>query len=118
MSRRSWCPECKEEVETPEKSILRACGMRDEQIGATKFYRGRGCESCKDRGYRGRRAIYEVMVMNNRLRDLAFNSAPTDEVRKQAILDGMHTLMMDGVRKLVEGITTPDEILAVAKNVD
>jgi type IV pilus assembly protein PilB len=111
------CPECKEPVEQ-DVALMKAVGMREEQIRDTQLYQGTGCESCKHRGYRGRRAIYEIMVMNNRLRDLTFNQASTDDIRNQAIKDGMHTLMMDGVRKIIEGATTPGEVRAVAKSVD
>jgi type IV pilus assembly protein PilB len=111
------CPECKQEVET-DLPLLRACGLTDEQIHGQTFYRGQGCDTCNGRGFRGRRAIYEVMVMNTRLRELAFDGAATDAIRNQAVLDGMHTLLMDGVRKILEGVTVPEEVLTVAKNIN
>jgi type IV pilus assembly protein PilB len=114
---RVLCPDCKEPA-PPEVAVLRACGMREEEIEQTTFYRPVGCDNCKNRGFRGRRAVYEIMVMNNRLRDMTFNQDSTDNLRGQAVKDGMHTLMMDGVRKVIEGITVPEEILTVAKSTE
>ena len=111
------CPECKRQVQ-PDIPVLKSVGLRDDQIEGTTFYRGEGCEACKGRGFRGRKGIFEMMVMNNRLRELAFNIAPTEQIRKQALQDGMHTLLMDGLRKVVEGTTVIEEILAVAREYD
>ncbi|MFH0910377.1 MAG: ATPase, T2SS/T4P/T4SS family [Planctomycetota bacterium] len=111
------CPECKGPV-PPDVPLLKAAGLRDDQIESTTFYRGEGCDFCKGRGFRGRRAIYEIMIMNSRLRQMAFGTAPADLIREQAIKDGMHTLLMDGVRKVVDGITVVEEVLAVARSFD
>ncbi|MHC4886595.1 MAG: GspE/PulE family protein [Planctomycetota bacterium] len=115
---RVLCPECKELLEQPEVGLLKAVGLREEQIKTTKFFAAKGCDNCNGRGFRGRRAIYEVMLMNNRLRDMTFEEVPSDTLRAQAVQDGMHTLMMDGVRKIVEGITVPEEVLSVSKSLD
>ena len=77
--------------------------------------RGRGCDVCNGSGYKGRMGIYELMVMNSELRTLAFEGATTDQVRAAAIANGMNTLAMDGVRKVLQGITTPEEVLRMAK---
>ncbi|MBN1258035.1 MAG: Flp pilus assembly complex ATPase component TadA [Planctomycetes bacterium] len=114
---RVLCTECKV-VKKADVPVLKSLGLREEQIRDTTFYDPVGCDNCKGRGFRGRRAIYETLVMNNRLREMAFNVEPTDQLRSQAIKDGMHTLLMDGVRKILEGITVPDEVLAVAKSIE
>ncbi|MBN2711257.1 MAG: Flp pilus assembly complex ATPase component TadA [Planctomycetes bacterium] len=114
---RRICPECKKET-MPDMGILKSAGFTDEQINNNKFYTGDGCDNCKGLGFRGRRAVYEIMVMNTRLRDMAFNVDTTDNIRNQAIRDGMHTLLMDGTRKVLEGVTTAEEILTVAKKMD
>jgi type IV pilus assembly protein PilB len=111
---RRICNECKQPSE-PDQARLRAAGMSEEQIKGHTFFTGAGCENCKGVGFRGRRAIYEIMVMNARLREMAFNVEPTDAIRSQAIRDGMHTLLMDGLRKVIEGNTTVEEVLSVAK---
>lgn len=114
---RRICPECKHEI-PPELPALRSAGVTDQMIAANKFYAGTGCDNCKGLGYRGRRGIYEIMVMNSRLRDMAFNVDTTDNIRKQAVRDGMHTLLDDGIRKVFEGVTTIGEVLANAKRLD
>lgn len=114
---RRLCPECKREIE-PDVALLKSAGMTDDQIRNNKFYGAVGCDNCKKSGFRGRRAVYEIMEMNPRLREMAFKCAPTDDLRDQAIRDGMHTLLMDGIRKVLEGITTIEEVLTVAKRVD
>ncbi len=114
---RRICPECKQPA-PPDLGACKAAGFSDAEIKSTTFYAGAGCENCKNIGFRGRRGIYEIMVMNSRLRDMAFNTDTTDNIRNQAVRDGMHTLLMDGVRKVIEGVTTVPEILTVAKKVD
>jgi type IV pilus assembly protein PilB len=107
------CPRCTEAFDPDHKQIF-ALGLRPEQVQGRPFRRGRGCEHCSGTGYRGRCGIYELMVMNNQIRDLAFNRAPTGEVRKASIANGMFSLAMDGARKALSGVTTPDEVLRVA----
>jgi type IV pilus assembly protein PilB len=114
---RRICPECKIQINA-DVPVLKAAGMTDAQIESNTFYSGEGCDNCKGLGFRGRRAIYEIMVMSSRIRDMAFNVDTTDNIRAQAIRDGMHTLLMDGLRKVVEGVTTVQEVLTVAKKVD
>lgn len=114
---RRICPECKHEI-PPEIPALKSAGVSDELIAANKFYAGKGCDNCKSLGFKGRRGIYEIMVMNSRLRDMAFNVETTDNIRRQAVRDGMHTLLDDGVRKVFEGVTTINEILSVAKRIE
>ncbi|HHN46388.1 MAG TPA: type II/IV secretion system protein, partial [Planctomycetes bacterium] len=111
---RNICPECKAPSEE-DLPRLKALGLRDDQIKGKMVYKGMGCETCRGIGYKGRKGIFEVMVMNNKLRELSFNKAPTDAIRAQAINDGMHTLFMDGLRKVLDGITTLEEVLSEAK---
>jgi len=114
---RKICPDCKEPYE-PEYGKLLAVGMTRKEIESTTFYHGAGCRSCKNTGYRGRIGIFELMVMSHTLRELAFSGATTDRIREQAINDGMHTLVRDGIRKIVAGITTVDEVLRAARTVE
>ena len=114
---RTICKNCREKF-SPDTALLRSTGLTDAQMASNDFYRGKGCDTCRGGGYKGRLAIYEIMVMNTRLRDMAFNIATTDQLREQAIRDGMHTLMMDGMRKVLSGVTTVEEVLSVAKKVD
>ena len=114
---RRICPDCKHEV-PPEIPLLKSAGVPDEVIKMNKYYAGSGCETCKNIGFKGRRGIYEIMVMSPRLRDMTFNVDTTDNIRRQAVLDGMHTLLDDGIRKVFEGVTTISEVLSVAKKID
>ena len=98
--------------------MLKSAGVPDEVIKMNKYYAGSGCETCKNIGFKGRRGIYEIMVMSPRLRDMTFNVDTTDNIRRQAVLDGMHTLLDDGIRKVFEGVTTISEVLSVAKKID
>ncbi|MCK6490830.1 MAG: GspE/PulE family protein [Planctomycetes bacterium] len=111
---RANCPKCLEPFE-PDPLHLQALGITPEMQQGRRFMHGKGCDNCKGTGYRGRRGIFEMMVMNRQLRELAFAKASTSEVRKAAVANGMATLAMDGVRKILQGVTTPDEILRMAK---
>ena len=111
---RMICPNCKQPTEE-DPQRLRSVGLRDEQFQGKQLYRGAGCQNCNGVGFRGRKGIYEIMVMNGRLRDMCFNKATTDAIREQACRDGMHTLLDDGLRKVLDGWTTLDEVMGEAK---
>ncbi len=109
---RILCEECKEPY-TPEPSQLRAAGLTPGQISGATFYRGVGCPACQGAGYRGRRGMFELFEMDNTIRELTFKGASNLEIRAQArMTGGMVTLLEDGVRKVLEGITSLDEVLA------
>ncbi len=114
---RTNCPKCLEPFQ-PEARQLEMLKLRPEQLANQQFRRGKGCDHCKGSGYRGRRGIFEMMTMNRSIRDLAFNKATTSEVRKAAIGNGMNTLAMDGARKALQGLTTPEEVIRMAKTDD
>ncbi len=111
------CPKCIEPYE-PEHKQLIGLGLKPEQWKNATFKRGKGCDHCKGTGYRGRRGIFELMVMNKHIRELAFNKATASEVRKAAVANGMATLAVDGARKVLQGVTTADEVLRMAKAED
>ncbi len=109
------CPKCIEPYDPPVKELI-ALGLKPEQYAGRRFMRGKGCDHCKGSGYRGRRGIFEMMAMSRQIRDLAFNKASAAEVRRAAVANGMNTLAMDGARKVLQGMTTADEILRLAKS--
>jgi type II secretory ATPase GspE/PulE/Tfp pilus assembly ATPase PilB-like protein len=111
---RTICPECKEQYDE-DPNRLRAVGLRDEQFAGRQLWRGKGCKACNSIGFKGRKGIYEIMTMNTRLREMCFSKGTTDALRDQARRDGMHTLLEDGLRKVLDGWTTLDEIVAEAK---
>ena len=114
---RANCPKCLEPFEPDPKHIL-ALGLKPEQTAGRQWIHGRGCDHCKGTGYRGRRGIFELMVLNREIRDLAFNRGTASEIRRAAVANGMATLAMDGARKALQGVTTPEEVLRVAKQDD
>ncbi len=87
-------------------------------IKQAEFCRGKGCPYCGRTGYRGRIGIYELMVINNRLRELMFKGTTTNEIRVEAIKNGMSTLYADGMLKVIRGITTFEEVYRVAKKTE
>ena len=111
------CKKCKQ-PHTPRESELEAAGITPEQVASATFMKGRGCSNCGNSGYRGRLGIFELMMMTSKLRELAFQGANTQDIRKEAIKGGMTTLYDDGIRKVLEGITTIDEVFRVAKRVE
>ncbi len=109
---RVLCDECKEPY-VPEPAELRAAGITPEQLEGRTIYRAVGCPACQGIGYRGRTGIFELFEMDSTLRDLTFRGASTLEIREQArISGGLVTLLEDGVRKVFDGKTTLDEVLA------
>ena len=86
-----------------------------EQTASASFMKGAGCSHCGKSGYRGRIGIYELMVMNSKVRELAFAGATTVDLRKAAVKSGMTTLYQDGINKVLAGITTLEEVFRVAK---
>jgi type IV pilus assembly protein PilB len=111
---RTICPRCKIRYKPPE-SVLVEAGLPPEMIKQAEFTRGKGCPYCGRTGYRGRIGIYELMVINNKLRELMFKGTTTQAVRTEAINNGMSTLYADGMLKVIRGITTFEEVYRVAK---
>jgi type IV pilus assembly protein PilB len=80
--------------------------------------KGRGCAHCQKSGYKGRLGIFELMVMNNKIRELAFQGAATQEIRRAAVSQGMRIMFDDGIAKSLRGITTLDEVFRVSKRTE
>jgi type II secretory ATPase GspE/PulE/Tfp pilus assembly ATPase PilB-like protein len=80
-----------------------------------KFYHGRGCEHCRQTGYRGRAAIYEICVINEGLRRLIIRKETGSAMKQRATLDGMETLRQDGWRRVSTGVTTIEEVVRVTQ---
>ncbi|MFQ5462139.1 MAG: GspE/PulE family protein [Phycisphaerae bacterium] len=109
------CPECKEVDPKPNMRQLRMLGFTDEELDGKSIYHGAGCKRCSGSGYRGRRGIFEMVVMNTELRDLAFKKSTATQLRAAARAAGMRTLVEDGRAKILEGITTPEDLLRVSQ---
>lgn len=106
---RKICDPCKESYLPSDKEYF-ALGLNPKDVAGKPIYRGRGCPECNQKGYKGRIGIFEMMVMNRQLRELAMNKAPTTTLRREARNSGMRTLREDGVRKVLLGMTTMDEV--------
>ena len=82
-------------------------------LGTVNFYKGKGCQTCNFTGMKGRVAIYEVMPVTTELRDLMLRNATTAEIRDTAVSQGMKTLRQNALQKVVDGVTTIEEVLRV-----
>ena len=107
------CPECRQAYE-PSATELRSIGIDPGRVGETTFYRAEGCAACAHSGYRGRLGIYELLQLDNTLREMTFRGEPMVRLREYAWQSGgMSTLLQDGVRKVMQGLTTIPELLRV-----
>ena len=112
---RILCPDCKQIEENPDKKMLELIGITQDEVEKNPVYKAVGCSSCGKLGYKGRKAIFEMIVMNNEIRDLAFNRAPLSHIRQAAVRNGMKSLVEDGKIKALRGETTPEEIARFAQ---
>jgi type IV pilus assembly protein PilB len=112
---RTLCAKCKIPDPEPEAMWLKLAGIKPEDLAGRNVCKAKGCEHCNGLGYRGRIGIYEMMHMNSELRNLAFERAPTNKIRKAALASGMKSLLADGRIKVLNGITTAEEVVKVAQ---
>jgi type IV pilus assembly protein PilB len=110
---RTICGNCKRPYDVP-RSLLEAVGLSPEEVVGITFYHGAGCNHCGGSGYHGRLGIFEMMEISADLRELIFRKAPTNELREKGRAYGMLTLLEDGLRKAIQGVTTIEEVLRVA----
>jgi type IV pilus assembly protein PilB len=103
------CPKCREPYK-PDASELEHFDITPDQASSATFLHGRGCNDCQHTGYLGRIAVFELMTMNSTLREMTFRREPTQNLRRQARLFGMKTLMEDAKDKALEGHTTLAEV--------
>lgn len=109
---RRLCSRCRGQTEPTSVEIDRL-GLTAEEAANMNFYRGRGCEQCRNTGYYGRVACFELMTMNNDIRHLVMQRAPATDVRQAALDSGMISLRTDGLQKIHEGITGASEIVNI-----
>ncbi len=107
---RRICDNCKEEADYRDE-YLRAAHLPSDFLEGVTLMKGKGCDLCNGSGYRGRQGLYEVMAVTPALRKLIMREASTDDLREQAVAEGMLTLRMDGLKKLERGITTLEEVV-------
>lgn len=115
---RRICGSCPTE-ETPDDTVLEEiAGMFPERVKNAEFYKGRGCPDCNFTGYRGRIALFEIMILNDVLRGLIVRQRPSNEIKQTAIENGLVTLRRDGWSRVLDGMTTVDEVMRVARKAE
>jgi len=111
---RVLCDECKEPY-SPDEHSLKSIGISPEILAEKTIYRPKGCNSCLHTGYKGRRAIFEIMIMNESIRSLCLQTSDANIIKQQAVKNGMLTLRQDGVNKILTGMTSVEEVFRVTQ---
>jgi general secretion pathway protein E len=109
------CSHCKEEY-TPAPEMLQRIGFAEEESHDRKAYRGKGCAKCYHTGYKGRCGIFELLIMNQDMKALVLQTSDANEIKRRAIENGMITLQKDGAMKVLQGITTIEEVYRVCQS--
>jgi len=107
---RRICKVCKREIKMPDPALI-GVGFTEEETATVKIHKGAGCATCGGSGYKGRVGLYEVMDLTDTLRETIMAGATTLEIRKRALEEGMISLRRSGLIKVMNGITTIDEVL-------
>jgi type IV pilus assembly protein PilB len=110
---RRICQNCKEPYQVSATDLVRFGFVSEDPQQSVTLYRGTGCEECRFKGYKGRVGLYEMLTMNEEIADLVVRRAPVADIRDAAKANGMHELREDGLLKVLEGMTTPDEVMRV-----
>ena len=108
------CDNCREEY-TPDEESLLNIGITPEMTAGKKFYRGKGCPACLNTGYRGRIGVFELMLMDDSIKNLILKTSDANAIKKMAVKKGMITLRHDGAQKVFDGITTIEEVFRVTQ---
>ena len=112
---RVLCDHCKVPDPAPNLRLVKLCGLTPQDIESGKIHQAVGCSQCNNTGYFGREGIYEMMSMTHEIRELAFKRAPLNQIRAAAVTSGMRSLLGDGRLKILEGITTPEEVARITQ---
>ena len=114
---RTICPNCKESV--PLEQVYKEKQLTKDSFEIVEkpknVFRGKGCEACKFTGYKGRIAIYEILMINEAMRDLILEKASASRIKRKALENGMRTLLQEGWQKIREGVTTTEEVMRVTE---
>jgi type IV pilus assembly protein PilB len=109
---RQICKDCREPIEVPAQ-VLIDLGVAPEQVEDFQVYRGKGCGTCNNTGYKGRIGLYEIMFFNDEIGEFVLNGASTLELKREAVRQGMRTLRASGIAKINEGMTSIEEVVRV-----
>jgi len=108
------CNDCKEEY-APDEESLKNIGITPEMVTGKKIYRGKGCPSCLNTGYKGRTGVFELMFLDDTIKNLILKTSDANAIKRKAVHQGMTTLRQDGARKVLDGITTIEEVFRVTQ---
>ena len=108
------CPDCKEAY-TPEMGVMEEMGVSQSEVKENPIFKGAGCEKCSNTGFLGRKGIYELLLMNDDIRELILEKAPSNVIKEKGRSQGMQTLREAGWHKVKEGISTISEVLRVTQ---
>ncbi len=111
---RQVCPHCRQEY-TPPKATLAEIGLTPKDIPGGTLYQGKGCDKCFNSGYMGRSAIFEILLVDDDVRRKVLDRTAIGDIKKTLLDKGMLTLRMDGAKKVVEGVTTIEEVVRVTQ---
>ena len=111
---RNICADCKEAY-TPDEESLQNIGLSTEVLGGRKIYRGKGCSTCLNTGYKGRTGIFELMIPEDKLKNLILKTSDANAIKRMAVEQEMITLRHDGAQKVLDGITTIEEVFRVTQ---
>jgi general secretion pathway protein E len=114
---RLLCPHCKE-VYVPDEEILNNLGLDKSVLQNNTFYRKKGCNLCMQTGFRGRTAIFEIMIVDDEIKRLILKTSDANQINELALKRGMITLQKDGIDKVLAGITTTEEVLRVTRSLN
>lgn len=106
---RKICERCREPYEASDEELFRLA-LKQEDIEGRELYRGSGCDYCNNTGYKGRLGLFEILVLDDEIRELIMSSASTQVIRAAALKKGMRTLRQSGLMAIYDGITTIDEV--------
>jgi type II secretory ATPase GspE/PulE/Tfp pilus assembly ATPase PilB-like protein len=112
---RMICPQCKE-YRKPDNEMIVQLGSEADQI--EKIASGNGCRECRFTGYWGRTCITEFMLMDRRIREMVTTKCNSDEIRVEAMKQGMQPLRQSGIHKMIKGLTTIEEVLRVTPSIE
>jgi general secretion pathway protein E len=108
------CENCKE-VYSPDEESLNNIGITIEMAAGKKIYRGRGCPACLNTGYKGRTGLFELMLLDDTIKNLILKTSDSNAIKHKAMQKGMITLRNDGAQKVFDGITTIEEVFRVTQ---
>jgi len=109
----AYCKDCKAPIDVP-KERLKDIQVPNDQVGKFQCFKGTGCANCSNTGYKGRIALYEVLVFAESLKEVVLNGSAATDLKGAAIRNGMQTLRMSALKKFYEGTTTVEEVVRVS----